>query len=99
MTARYPQGTRSLGIVVLATLLIVATAFTLLHWHRGWTDQGCQLCHVRNLPSLYIAIGVAYGTPAISQEEWNCVYSARELEKCVWSRSGRSPPTTLTFTV
>src|SRR6266403_5865319 len=83
MTGHSPRTTPARVIAVLVGLLLLVTTFALLHWHKDWTDRGCQLCHVRNLPSLHSATGVVYGAPVIFQEDWNCEHSSEELETCI----------------
>src|SRR5438093_10340048 len=85
--------------MVLVVILLTTTGVTLLHWHKDWADQGCQLCHVRHLPSLHSQIAVGYGSPLIYQQDLNCEHSGEELETCILGRSGRSPPSSISFTV
>src|SRR5437016_13383021 len=96
MTERRPL-TPSWLVVGLVALLLTATGFTLLHWHKDWTDQGCQLCHVRHLPGLYSRVAVAHRTSVISQQDWNSEHSSEELRAWVRSRSNRSPPASISF--
>src|SRR5882762_7769310 len=58
---------RILGWVVL---LLITAGFLLPHWHKDWNDQGCQLCHVRNLPSLYSPIAVGPARPITTKRHW-----------------------------
>ena len=97
MMTRRPLG--SYATIVLVAVLLVATSVTLLHSHKDWTHQGCQLCHVRHLPSLHNGIVVAYAGPAVSQQNWSCEASANELDSCIRSTSSRSPPAAISFTV
>src|SRR5438034_529561 len=98
MTERRPL-TPSWLVAGLVALLLIATGFTLLHWHKDWSDQGCQLCHVRHLPSLHSHVAVAYRTTLVSEQDWHCDHSGKELEPSIRSRSSRSPPTTISFAV
>src|SRR5215510_4108839 len=99
MRDRRPLRERSYAILALVAVLLVATGLTLLHWHKDFADQGCQLCHVRHLPGLHSQIGVGYGSPLISHQNWNCEHSEEELETCILNRSSRSPPSSISFTV
>jgi len=96
MTERRIPGTRK-GAILLVFLLLAATSLTLLHWHKTWADQGCQLCHIRHLPSLNISIALAYGDPNVSKEYWHCDDSGEELKTSVLSTPGRSPPVLMFF--
>ena len=91
MTEHRPLGTASF-LIVPVVLLLTATGFILLHSHKDWADHGCQLCHVRHLPSLHSAVSLAYGTPIAIQQNWNREHLAEELEAFVCSTSSRSPP-------
>src|SRR5437773_681206 len=92
MTDHHLLKARSRVIVVSVVVLLVATGFALLHWHKDWADKGCQLCHVRHQPSLHTPIVVAYSSVSLSQPDWNREHSADELEPCVRNTSSRSPP-------
>src|SRR5215831_16514442 len=92
MMDQRPLGASSYVILVLVGLLLIATGFTLLHWHKDWADQCCPLCHVRHSPSLHSAVAVAYAAPAVSQRDWNAEHSAEELEAWFRDTSSRSPP-------
>jgi len=83
--------------ILLVFLLLAATSLTLLHWHKAWADQGCQLCHFRHLPGVNIAIAVAYGNPTILQQEWHCDDSSEESKTCLRNTVGRSPPVSIFF--
>jgi hypothetical protein len=97
MTEQRPLRAPSFVIVMAAVVLLVATGFILLHWHKDWADQGCQLCHARHLPSLQSVISVAYSSPALSHQDWNREHSAEELETCVGNTCSRSPPASISF--
>ena len=92
MAEQRPFGAPSFVIVVSVVVLLVATGFTLLHWHKDWADKGCQLCHIRHLPSLYSSISVACSSFALSDQDWSRDYSGEELDTCVRNSSSRSPP-------
>src|SRR5256885_1187465 len=89
----------SYAILGLVVVLVAATGLTLLHWHKDWADQGCPICHVRHLPGLHSQIAVGYRSPLISRRDWHCEHSGQELETCILSRSSRSPPVSISFTV
>jgi hypothetical protein len=83
--------------LLLVFLLLAATSLTLLHWHKTWADQGCQLCHFRHLPGLNIAIAVAYGNPTILKPDWHSDDSGEESKTCLRNTVGRSPPVSIFF--
>jgi hypothetical protein len=84
-------------VVLVVALLLASTSFTLLHWHSGSADRGCQLCHVRHLPSLHCAEAVAYGATLSSERNWDCTPCARVLETCISGESTRAPPAAISF--
>src|SRR4051794_38551740 len=90
---------RSRLTFVLVGLLLFVTGFALLHWHKDWADKGCQLCHVRHLPSLHYGVAVAYGIATVSEQDWNCEHAAHELDTSIRNTSSRSPPSSVSFTL
>src|SRR5881397_3017689 len=80
--------------MVLVVILLTTTGVTLLHWHKDWADQGCQLCHVRHLPSLQNAIAFTRANPVLSQQDWHSDHSPEKLETCIRRTSSRAPPVT-----
>jgi hypothetical protein len=92
-----PLVQRSWLIVVLTATLLITTGAALFHWHKDWTDQGCQLCHVRHLPTLYSAFAAVHIDPPASSQEWNLDTSSEELESWVGSLSTRAPPAFSSF--
>jgi hypothetical protein len=99
MTDRRPLGTPSFMITVSVVLLLMGTGFILLHSHKDWADHGCQLCHVRHLPSLNNAVTVDHGAPVSCQQNCNPENLAEELEAYVCNTSSRSPPAPISFSV
>src|SRR6185369_17393312 len=99
MIQRSPRARPSYAIVALVVVLLASTAFTVLHWHRNVSDQGCQLCHVRHLPGLHVAVAITYGAPVVSQRDWTSEYSGEELQPSFRSSSSRSPPAPIFFNV
>src|SRR5688572_25585548 len=53
MPNRRSSGRQSYGTIILVALLLTSTGIALLHWHKDWAPQNCQLCHIRDLPSLH----------------------------------------------
>src|SRR5262249_33132779 len=96
MIERRTLGTRKCALF-LVFLLLAATSFTLLHWHKTRADQGCQLCHIRHLPSLNSSIALAYGDPNVSKQYWHCDDSGEELKTCLPNTPSRSPPVSMFF--
>src|SRR5690242_9360552 len=92
MIQRCPLARPSSAIVALVVVLLASTAFTVLHWHNNVADHGCQLCHVRHLPSLHSAIVITYRAPVVSQRDWTSEYSGEELQPSFRNTSSRSPP-------
>ena len=69
------------SVAVLVVLLISATGVALLHSHKDWADQGCQLCHVRNLPSLHSPIAIGPARPINTERNWQAERPAAERER------------------
>ena len=87
---------RILGWLVL--VLIVA-GFVLPHWHKDWNEQGCQLCHVRNLPSLHSPIAIGLARPIDTERHWQADRPATEVEAILINKSSRAPPASVPFAV
>jgi hypothetical protein len=86
--------------ILASLLLVVITAgFLLPHWHKDWNEQGCQLCHVRNLPSLCSAIARDLALPMPAERGWDADGPAAEIEFFLIKKSSRAPPSLSPFTV
>jgi len=78
--------------LLIAVLLLTATTLTLVHWHSDGVGRGCELCHVRQLPSLYTPSEspvVALAFPEQASVVSEIVFETRE---CVAVHPGRAPP-------
>src|SRR4051812_46520172 len=89
---------RSCLVVILATALLITTGATLFHWHKDWSDQGCQLCHVRDLPTLHNTSSPVHMDLPVSSQEWISNIATQELDSSTSSLSTRAPPALLSFT-
>ena len=90
---------QSYGALVLALLLVVAIGFTTLHWHNNWTDQGCQLCHVRNLPVALGSLAQGPASPALAERDWLPDNRYSEVEAFTFEFCSRAPPQPIAFAV
>src|SRR5436853_6204838 len=88
----------SYTVIVLALVLLITSGVTLLHTHKDPTDRGCQLCHVRNSPSVQSTIGTAHWSGLISRRDGQCDYFPDELETYTQTASNRAPRLPLSFT-
>src|SRR5690242_9874214 len=98
MTER-PLVQRSCLVVILTAALLITTGAALFHWHKDWSDQGCQLCHARHLPTLHTEFAVVHGAPPVSSPEWNSDTSSEELDTWIGSLSARAPPALSSFSL
>jgi len=78
--------------IVLIAVVVLTTGSTLLHYHKDWSDQGCQLCHIRHLPSVASVQVVAQDNLFIPQHNPTYDYSPQELEAYIRGTSSRAPP-------
>src|SRR5690349_923177 len=92
-----PLVQRSCLVVVLAMVLLITTGAALFHWHKDWSDQGCQLCHARHIPTLHTAFAVIHADPPVSSQEWNSDTSSEEVESWIGGLSTRAPPAVSSF--
>jgi hypothetical protein len=85
-------GRPSCSILIVTIAILVMTGATLLHWHKDWSDQDCQLCHVRDLPTLYRVFIVVQANPPVTSHEKVSDTSAEELDAWAGSICTRAPP-------
>lgn len=85
-------GRPSCSILIVTIAILVMTGAALLHWHKDWSDQGCQLCHVRDLPTLYQVFIVVQPNPPITSFENAADTSAKEQDACAGGICTRAPP-------
>jgi hypothetical protein len=84
-------------ILACVVLLVITTGFLLPHWHKDWNEQGCQLCHVRNLPSLHSPVAIGPARPIATERDWQSERPVNEVEVFLVQTSSRAPPATLSF--
>src|SRR5262245_31510138 len=92
-----PLMPRSCLVVVLTMALLITTGAGLFHWHKDWSDRGCQLCHVRHLPTLHSAFAVVHAEPPQASQELNSDTCGKELDSWTGSLSTRAPPAVSSF--
>jgi len=90
---------RSYGALIAAILLVSAMWSTVLHWHNDWSDQGCQLCHVKHFPSALGPVAQGPACPVLSEQDWSADNPVCELETFFVNFSSRAPPRSTSFTV
>ena len=90
---------QSYSVLVVVLLLVTASGLTLLHWHKDWNERGCQLCHVRNLPTALSPAAEGLTVPTPVERDWRPDNPVSEIETCFVDLSSRAPPSPITFTV
>ena len=90
---------RSYSVFVLVILLMTATTLTFVHWHRDSSSPGCELCHVRQLPTLHSPIADAPAAPIVTEWKWDNEDTTYEPEVFSIIRASRAPPPVMFFTV
>src|SRR5262249_44116935 len=86
-------GRPSCSILIVTIGILVMTGTALLHWHKDWSNYDCQLCHVRDLPTLYRVFIVVQANPPVTSQESVPDTSAEELDAWAGSIGTRAPPT------
>jgi len=99
MRLRRLGGLPSCSILIVTLAVLIMSGATLLHWHKDWSDQGCQLCHVRDLPTLYSAFTVIQANPPASHQDWHPENCGEELDTWIGITSTRGPPAPSSFAV
>ena len=86
-------------ILALLVLIVITAGFLLPHWHKDLNDQGCQICHVRNLPSLHSPIAIGLARPITAERNWQADRPATEIEAFLVQKSSRAPPLAVSFAI
>jgi hypothetical protein len=78
--------------LLAVALLLTATVFTLVHWHRDLQGQRCELCRVQQTPSLYVSVEDPVSELIV--QEWQPVILelGSEYTRPVPTTAGLSPP-------
>src|SRR5437867_2674079 len=82
-------------LAIVLVLVAGATTVTLVHWHPSGIGQGCDLCHVRQLPSVYTPLLNPFIGLVI--QDWVVKPADIRLEtsECMPLCFGRAPPQSL----
>jgi hypothetical protein len=86
------------SVAVLVVLLTTATAVALLHSHKDWAPD-CQLCHVRDLPTLHTHAAANLTISVIAEWQWHSEDDSYRLKSCSITRGSRAPPESITVTI
>jgi hypothetical protein len=78
--------------LIITIGILVMSGATLLHWHKDWSNHDCQLCHVRDLPTLYRVFIVVQANPPVTSRESVPDAFAEELDAWVGTVGTRAPP-------
>ena len=83
---------QSYSIGILVVLLLTATGVALLHWHKDWTPQDCQLCHIRDLPSAHTDAAGSLTVSIVAEFQWQKEDTTPCLSAFFLTRASRAPP-------
>jgi hypothetical protein len=86
-------------IVACVVLVVITAAFLLPHSHKNWNGQGCELCHVQNLPSLSSPIASGLAVPIVIERYRQAAGQAAEVDGFLARASSLAPPLPHSFTV
>jgi hypothetical protein len=78
--------------LLAVTLLLTATVFTLVHWHRDLEGQRCELCRVQQSPNLFIPAEDPVSELVVQERQPVILELGSESSTLVPANSGRSPP-------
>jgi hypothetical protein len=99
MSGRRSFTQRSYGALIALLLLAIAAGSTVPHWHNDWNDQGCQLCHLRDLPSALSPVCQTAVRPGPIEQEWYPDRPTPKIESFHAQFSTRAPPASVAFTI
>jgi len=85
------------SVAVLVVLLISATGVALLHSHKDWAPD-CQLCHVRDLPTLHTHASANLTVSIIAELQLQSDDDSYHLKSFSITRGSRAPPESITVT-
>ena len=95
MSGRRSLTQPSYGALIGVLLLVITVSSTVPHWHTDWNDQGCQLCHLRDLPSTVSPISQSSLRPALTEQNWSPDAPIFEIETFFTKLSSRAPPASI----
>src|SRR5215471_9432305 len=98
MACRRGSGWQSYSIVVLVVVLIGATGVALLHSHKDWAPD-CQLCHVRDLPTLHPHAVANFTVFVIAELYRQSDDDTYHLKPFSVTRASRAPPESIFVTI
>lgn len=96
--ARRWSGWQSFNIVVLVVLLLAATSVALLHSHKDWAPD-CQLCHVRDLPTVHAHTAADFIVAVIAELHWQSEDDTYPLKSFSDTHASRAPPESIFIVV
>jgi hypothetical protein len=85
---------QSFSVAVLVVLLVSATGVALLHSHKDWAPD-CQLCHVRDLPTVHTHVAATLTVFVIAEQHWQSDDAVYHLMPFSVTRASRAPPESL----
>jgi hypothetical protein len=80
-------------------LLLTATGVALLHWHKDWAPQDCQLCHVRDLATVHSHASTNFTVSIVAELQWQADDDTYHLKPFSLTRASRAPPDSIFITV
>ncbi|HYR91944.1 MAG TPA: hypothetical protein VE422_48310 [Terriglobia bacterium] len=84
-------------VSILVILLATVAGLILPHWHTEWSGPGCELCHIRSLPSNSAPVADGPVALVVAEQDWISDDPSAELESCVLATSSRAPPRSIKF--
>ena len=92
MAYRRGSGWQSYSIAVLVVVIVSATGIALLHWHKELASQDCQLCHVRDLPTLHTNSASDFGVVIVTESRVAGDNPRGRSQVLSFTRASRAPP-------
>jgi hypothetical protein len=86
------RGWQRFSILLVVTILTVATFATVVHRHIGADDQGCVLCHARHDPGMDRPQASFLGAPESSERPMFVAEFRMVSSDIVRLHPGRAPP-------
>jgi hypothetical protein len=97
MAYRRGSGPQSYGTLILIFLLLTAASVALLHSHKDWAPD-CQLCHVRDLPTVHTHVAASFTVLFVAELQSQPDGDTYRLKSLSLTRASRAPPEAVLFT-
>jgi len=84
--------------LILVLLLLTATSISVVHWHKDFQGQRCELCNVRQQPAVSSPVAGGPAIPIEADFVWHAPEMSYEPAVVILGKPSRAPPQVALFT-